>query len=174
MSAPLALMVTMQWGGANMEATSMPKTSGVFDYAGWLIGKLTDEERSKLARSFSYMDLCAGLIATLIAHDAIRRAMDKHGLHIDGRCTGLTELSKDRRDALGRRLGSLGFTAPTKKSNADLTDDVSDRLCSSTSACVPRPLSLSHILRVVLVRHGWLPSPTWARHRGPMRAKLDW
>ena len=44
-------------GEANMEATSMPKTSGVFEYVEWRIGKLTDEQRSNLARSFSYLDL---------------------------------------------------------------------------------------------------------------------
>ena len=71
-------------GQANMEATSMPEPSGVFDYVEWLIGKLTDEERSNLACSFSYMDLCAGLGTTLIAYDAIRRALDTHCLRIDG------------------------------------------------------------------------------------------
>lgn len=140
-------------GEADMEATSMPKTSGVFDYAEWLIGKLTDEQRRKLACSFSYLDLCAGLGTTLIAHEAIQRAMEKHGLRIDGRCNGLTEFSKDRREALGRRLDSLGFTAPIKKSNADLIDDSSDWLladllfmgivCVDISPCTSTPKSLT-------------------------------
>ena len=91
-------------GQANMEATSMPKTSGVFHYTEWLIGKLTDDQRRKLARSFAYMDLCAGLGSTLIVHEAIRQAMANHGLQTNGQCTGLTELSKERREALVRRV----------------------------------------------------------------------
>ena len=71
-------------GEAYLEATSMPNTSEVFDYTEWRIGKLTDEKRSQLARSFTYMDLCVGLGTTLIVHEAIRRAMEQHGLHIDG------------------------------------------------------------------------------------------
>ena len=59
-----------------MEATSMPKASGVVDYAEWRIGKLTDEQRIKLARSFSCMDLCVGLGTTPIVSGAIRRAME--------------------------------------------------------------------------------------------------
>ena len=67
-------------GEANMEATSMPKTSGVFPYTERLTGKLTDDQRRKLARSFTYMDLCAGLGTTLMVHEAIRRAMARHCL----------------------------------------------------------------------------------------------
>ena len=65
----------------------MPKASGVFDYTEWLIGKLTDEQRSQLARSFTYMDLCVGLGAPLIVHEAFRRAMARHGLNINGQKT---------------------------------------------------------------------------------------
>ena len=99
------------------------------------------------------MDFCVGLGTTLIAHEALRRAMVKHGLSIDGRCNGLTESSKDRREALGRRLESLGFTAPIKKGNADLIDDLSDRLladllfmgivCIDISQCSSTPKSLT-------------------------------
>ena len=140
-------------GETIMEATSMPKTSGVFDYAEWLIGKLTEEQRRKLACSFSYMDLGAGLGTTLIVYEALRRAMEKHGLHIHGRCSGLTESSAVRREALGRRLDRLGFTAPIKEGNADLNDDMSDRLlanllfvgivCTDISACSSTPKSLT-------------------------------
>ena len=77
-------------GQANMEATSMPKTSGVFHYTEWLIGKLTDEQRSQLARSFTYMDLCVGLGTTLIVHEASRLAMAKRGLNVNGQRIGLT------------------------------------------------------------------------------------
>ena len=153
-------------GEANMGATSMPKTSGVFHYTEWLIGKLTDDQRRKLARSFTYMDLCAGLGTTLMVHEAIRRAMARHRLKINGRCIGLTESVKDRREALGRRLDCLGLNAPIKNSNADLSGDLSDMfwqtscswaLCAPTSAHVPQPRSLSMILWVVLVCRGWFP-----------------
>ena len=140
-------------GEADMASTSMPKTSGVFDYADWLLGKLTDAQRSKLACSFSYMDLCAGLGTTLIVYEAIRRAMEKHGLRIDGRCHGMTELSKDRREALRRRLASLDFVAPILPSNASLADDSLDRLladilfmgivCVDISQCSSTPKSLT-------------------------------
>ncbi len=111
---------------ACMESPSMPKTSGVFDYADWLVSTLSEEQRGKLTRAFSFMDLCAGLGTTLIAYEAIRRAMQKHGLPLDGECSGLTELAKDRREALGRRLTSLGLKARVLNSNADLTDRSSD------------------------------------------------
>ena len=93
----------------------MPKPSGVFDYAEWRIGKLTDEQRSNLARSFSYMDLSVWLGTTLIAHEAIRRAMAKRGLTINGQCTGLTESDKERREALGRRLKLPGPQCPNQE-----------------------------------------------------------
>ena len=140
-------------GQANMEATSMPKTSGVFHYTEWLIGKLTDDQRRKLARSFTYMDLCAGLGATLIVHEAIRRAMARHGLNIIGQRSGLTESVKDRREALGRRLDCLGLNAPIKNNTADLSGDLSDMfladllfmgiVCADVSTCSSTPKSLN-------------------------------
>jgi hypothetical protein len=87
---------------------------------------LSEEQRKHLARSFSYMDLCAGLGTTLIVYEAIRRALNKHALCIHGECHGMTELSKDRREALGRRLASLSFAAPILPRNADLTANTSD------------------------------------------------
>jgi hypothetical protein len=54
-------------GEVGTTSSSMPKTSGVFDYAEWLLSKLSEEQRKKkLAQSFSYMDLCAGLGTTLM------------------------------------------------------------------------------------------------------------
>ena len=127
----------------------MPETSGVFDYTEWLIGKLTDEKRSQLARSFTYMDLSAGLGTTLIVHEAIRLAMAKRGLKLNGQCAGLTESDKDRREALGRRLDCLGLNAPIKNRNADLSDDLSYMcladlffmgiVCTDISSCTSTP-----------------------------------
>ena len=136
-------------GQANMEATSMPKASGVFHYTEWLIGKLTDEQRSQIARPFTYMDLCTGLGTTLIVHEGVRQAMARRGLNINGQCTGLTESEKDRREALGRRMVRLGLNAPIKNSSAGLTDDLSDMcladllfmgiVCTDISSCSSTP-----------------------------------
>jgi len=41
------------------DSSSMPNSSGVFDYATWLVNRLTEEQRQKLTRHFSWMDLCA-------------------------------------------------------------------------------------------------------------------
>ena len=140
-------------GEVGIVSSSMPKTSGVFDYAEWLLSKLSEEQRKKLARSFSYMDLCAGLGTTLIVYEAIRRALNKHALCIHGECHGMTELSKDRREALGRRLASLSFAAPILPRNADLTANTSDGVladilfmgivCVDISQCSSTPKSLT-------------------------------
>ena len=108
-------------GEADMASASMPKTSGVADYVEWLVGKLSEEQRGRLTRAFTYMDLCAGLGTTRIAHAGIRRAMLECGIHDHGQCSGLTEMSMDRRAALQRRLTRLGLTAPYAESNADLS-----------------------------------------------------
>ena len=98
-----------------MNAACTPTTSGAFDYTEWRIGKLTDEHRSMFAHSCVCMDLCVGLDTTRIAQEAIRRAMARHCLNNNGECTGLTESVKDRREALGRRLGCLGLDAPNQE-----------------------------------------------------------
>ena len=143
----------------------MPKTRGVFHYTGWRIGNLTEEHRSQLARSFTYMDLCTGLGTTLIVHEAIRLAMARRGLNINGQCTGLTESDKDRREALGRRLGCLGLNAPIKNRNADLSDDLSDMcladllfmgiVCTDISSCTSTPKSLNDPLGSIGA--SWMP-----------------
>ena len=43
------------------DSGSMPNSSGVFDDATWLVNRLTEEQRQKRTRHFSWMDLCAGL-----------------------------------------------------------------------------------------------------------------
>ena len=85
------------------DSRNVPNSSGVFDYATWLASRLTEAQRQKLTRHFSWMDLCAGLGATFIAHEALRRGTLPHGLSPAGECKGLTETSKDRRAALRRR-----------------------------------------------------------------------
>jgi len=99
------------------------------------------------------MDLCAGLGTTLIVYEAIRRALNKHALCMHGECHGMTELSKDRREALGRRLASLSFAAPILPRNADLTANTSDCVladilfmgivCVDISQCSSTPKSLT-------------------------------
>ena len=99
------------------------------------------------------MDLCAGLGTTLTVYEAIRRALNNHALCIHGECHGMTELSKDRREALGRRLASLSFAAPILPRNADLTANTSDCVladilfmgivCVDISQCSSTPKSLT-------------------------------
>ncbi len=108
-------------GVADMETTSMPKSSGVFDYAQWLVEKLTSEQCGKLQRPSTYMDVCAGLGTSVIAQEALRRAMLQYRLCIDGQCTCLIEIAKDLQAALRRHLECVKATAPILESNADLT-----------------------------------------------------
>ena len=105
----------------DMGSASMPNTSGVFDYAIWLVGKLSTEQRDRLQRSFHFMDLCAGLGTTLLACEALKFAMIKYGLRIDGTCTGLTEVAEGKREALRRRCASLHIDPPMFESNASLS-----------------------------------------------------
>ena len=70
---------------------SMPKTSGVFDYAQWVVDKLEPEHRDALKDVFqktTYMDLCAGLGTSMIANEALRRALLPC---VVAQCTALTE-----------------------------------------------------------------------------------
>ena len=69
MSAQLALIMTMQWGEQTWKRP--PCLKPVVSLI-----TLTAEQWSKFARSFGYMDLCAGLGATLIGYEAIRRALE--------------------------------------------------------------------------------------------------
>ena len=71
----------------------MPNSSGVFDYAIWLVGRMSHEQRLKLTHSFSWVDLCAGLGTPFIAYEVVRRALQPYGLCPAGKCTGLTEMS---------------------------------------------------------------------------------
>ena len=97
---------------AASDSQSMPNTSGVFDYATWLVGRMSDEQRCKLTRSITWMDMCAGLGTSFIAYEALRRALQPYGLCPAGDCNGLTEMSKDRRDALRRRMVHARSSAP--------------------------------------------------------------
>lgn len=106
---------------ATDDSTGGPKTSAVFDYAVWFLGEMTPDQRAKLARSFSYMDLCAGLGTSLIVQEALRRAMLNHGLQSKGRCTCLTESNAEKREALQRRLYCIESQARILKSNAALS-----------------------------------------------------
>ena len=89
---------------AASDSHSMPNSSGVFDYATWLVGRLTAEQRQKLTHSFTWMDLCAGLGTSFVAYEALRRALLPHGLSPAGECQGLTEMSDSTRAALRRRI----------------------------------------------------------------------
>ena len=99
----------------------MPNSSGVFDYATWLVGRMSHEQQLKLTHSFTWVDLCAGLGTPFIAYEALRRALQPYGLCPTGECTGLTEKSKNRRDALRRRMVHFAFSDPISRSNEDLT-----------------------------------------------------
>ena len=167
---------TIAWKGDGEESTSsdeafttpaasdthsLPKSSGVFDYAIWLLGRLTEEQRQKLTRSFSWMDLCAGLGTPFIAYEALRRGMLPHGICPDGQCKGLTEMSESRRAALRRRARQVDNSPPVYTSNSALTcrtpkDDegtfgdlpIADHLfmgivCVDVSACTSTPKSLN-------------------------------
>ena len=76
---------------------------------------------SKQTQSFTWVDLCAGLGTPFIAYEAVRRALQPYGLCPASECTGLTEMSKDKRDALRRRMVHAASSAPIFRSNEDLT-----------------------------------------------------
>jgi len=105
----------------DMGSASMPKTSGVFDYTLWLVGKLSSHQRGQLLRGFRFMDLCAGLGTSLLAYEALRVALRHYGLDMDGACTGLTEMDDQRREALSRRCASIKQNPVILKSNGCLT-----------------------------------------------------
>jgi hypothetical protein len=146
---------------AASDGDSMPNPSGVFDYATWLVGRINHEQPLKLTRSFTWVDLCAGLGTPFIAYEALRRALQPYGMCPAGECTGLTEMSKDRRDALRRRMVHAASSAPIFRSNEDLTsrlpkDDggnvqdlpIADHLCMGiarvdVSRCSSTPKSLA-------------------------------
>ena len=106
---------------AASDSHSIPNTSGAFDYATWLVGRLTEEQRLKLTHRFSWMDLCAGLGTPFITYEALRRGMLPHGLSPAGECKGLTEMSETRRAALQRRAAHATNSPPIFKSNSALT-----------------------------------------------------
>ena len=103
------------------DSHSMPSSSGVFAYATWLVGLLTEEQRQKLTCQFTWMDLCAGLGTPYIAYEALRHGMLPYGIIPKGECTGLTEKSPDRRAALRRRAIHADGSAPIFVSNSALT-----------------------------------------------------
>ena len=127
---------TQSWDGGAEEGTSCeeactapassashsnPKTSGVFDYAIWLLGRLTAQQREKLTKPFTWIDLCAGLGTPLITYEALRRGMLPYGQSLTGQCEGMTEMCKDRRDALRRRALHADGSPPIFDSNSSLT-----------------------------------------------------
>jgi hypothetical protein len=99
----------------------MPNSSGVFDYATWLVGRMSHEQRFKLTHSFTLVDLCAGLGTPCIACEVVRRALQPYGMCPAGKCIGLTEMSKDRRGALRRRIVHAASSDPIFRSSEDLT-----------------------------------------------------
>ena len=113
-----AALKTAEWSGDPNEMTSseddfatpaaadgqsVPNTSGAFDYATWLVERLTPEQRLKLTGRFTWIDLCAGLGTPFIAYEALRRGMERHGFRPAGECKGLTEMVPEKRAALRRR-----------------------------------------------------------------------
>ena len=80
-----------------------PDSSGVLAYATWLVARLTGEQRVKLTRAFTWIDLCAGLGTPFFVHEALRQALQAYNLRPAGECTGITEIDKERREALKRR-----------------------------------------------------------------------
>ena len=67
-------------GEVGTASSSLPKTSGVFDYATWLVGRMSHEQRLKLTRNFTWVDLCPGLGTPFIAYEALRRALQPYGI----------------------------------------------------------------------------------------------
>ena len=55
-----------------------------------------------------------------VAYEALRRALQPYDLCPAGECAGLTEVSKDNRDALRRRMVHAASSAPVCRSNEDL------------------------------------------------------
>ena len=84
-------------------AYDTPDTSGVFDYATWSVARLTQEQRVKLTRAFTWIDLCVGLGTPFFVHEALRQALQAYNLRPAGECTGMTAINKERRGALKRR-----------------------------------------------------------------------
>ena len=128
------------------DSESTPNSSGVFAYATWLVGKLSEKQRQKLTCQFTWMDLCAGLGTPYIAYEALRHGLLPYDLSPNGKCTGLTEKSPERRAALRRRAIPANSSAPIFDSNSALTsrtpkDDKGD----------PRDLPVAHHLFMGIV-----------------------
>ena len=154
---------TRSWDGVVEECTSSeewcpapvakgshdtPDTSSVFAYATWLVARLTLEQRVKLTRAFTWIDLCAGLGTPFFVHEALRQALQAYNLRTAGQCTGITEINNERQEALKRRaMCAFGGCPPIFCDNASLTtqtpmddqgtfhDPLWPRSCSSAS-CV--------------------------------------
>ena len=119
-SAPPALMSSLPQFLHPMGTTCLTQ-SGVFDYATWLVGRVGHDQRLKLTHNFTWVDLCAGLGTPCIVYEALRRALQPYGLCPASECTGLTEMSKDKRHAMTRRMVHASSAAPIFRSNEDLT-----------------------------------------------------
>ena len=78
-------------------------------------------KRLKLTHNFTWVDLCAGLGTPCIAYEALRRAWQPYGMCPASECTGLTKKSKDKRDALRRRMVHAASSSPTFTNDEDLT-----------------------------------------------------
>ena len=153
----------MSTAPATSHSQSLPKTSGLFDYATWVVEGLTSEQRQKLTSKFTWIDLCAGLGTPLIVYEALRRALLPYDLRPAGECTGMTEMNDNKRAALRRRAQHLSHDAPIFKSNEALgsrtpkddRDTVRDIpigkflflgiVCVDISGCSTTPKSLEDI-----------------------------
>ena len=111
----------LETAAATSHSQNVPDTSGLFDYATWLMDLLTDTQRQSLTSRFTWMDLCAGLGTPIIVYEALRRALLPFNLSLDGTCTGLTEMNDSRREALRRRTVHAPNDPPIFKSNSELS-----------------------------------------------------
>lgn len=87
-------------------ATPTPLTSGLFDFTCWVVNQvLTPRERGAMEQlQFSYLDLCAGMGTSILAVEALRRALHHN---FEGTCIALTESDRKKRLGLVRRLEAL-------------------------------------------------------------------
>ena len=95
----------IELGGGETSA-SFPASSGLIDYATWLVQNLTLDEIQRLQDRWptTYAELCAGMGSGTMALRALQMALCDHGIVVQNECTFVTETCAWKRKALQQLL----------------------------------------------------------------------
>ena len=99
----------IELGGGETSA-AFPASSGLIDYATWLVQNLTLDEIQRLQDRWptTYAELCAGMGSGTMALRALQKALCDHGIVVQNECTFVTETCAWKRKALQQLLKGHG------------------------------------------------------------------